>query len=251
MCPYVALQLAFALPLVVVQNPSLRPFHPFTLVFYLSPDPITKSFHIVATFDRRIKIVYRAMGKKRKSVATTLDEVDRTMYASFCSAANSLSQLYTQSMNHNKFSFQAGERHGLEKLYQWIRRQQEEGSRVATVDILNYIQNEVDYCGEEPSMSPRAPVQHQHSQATMHVMNSGFLLSSGSSGLTSAGHGSRSEHCDHQSKNSVFSNALSSPLRQSLQHYHITRGGYSPSRNSSNDSAMDMHADSPANDSSY
>ena len=53
------------------------------------------------------------MGKKRKSIATSLDEVDRTMYASFCSAANSLSQLYTQSMNHQKLSFQAGERHGL------------------------------------------------------------------------------------------------------------------------------------------
>lgn len=53
------------------------------------------------------------MGKKRKSIATSLEEVDRTMYASFCSAANSLSQLYTQSMNHQKLSFQAGERHGL------------------------------------------------------------------------------------------------------------------------------------------
>lgn len=27
-----------------------------------------------------------------------------------------------------------------EKLYQWIRRQQEEGSRVLTVDIINYLQ---------------------------------------------------------------------------------------------------------------
>lgn len=53
------------------------------------------------------------MGKKRKSVATRLDEVDRTMYATFCSAANSLSQLYTQTMNQQKLSFQAGERHGL------------------------------------------------------------------------------------------------------------------------------------------
>ncbi|GKU90732.1 hypothetical protein SLEP1_g4688 [Rubroshorea leprosula] len=53
------------------------------------------------------------MGKKRKSIATSLDEVDRTMYASFCSAANSLSQLYTQAMNQQKLSFQAGERHGL------------------------------------------------------------------------------------------------------------------------------------------
>lgn len=140
-------------------------------------------------------------------------------------------------------------------------------------------QNEVDYCGEEPSMSPRGPVQHQHSQPAMHVTNSGFPVSSGPSGLTTAGQGVRSEQCDHQSKNSVFSNALSSPLRQSLQQYHITRGGYCPNsgvplgngvngvRNnestflhnqsrdssalSSNDSAMDMHADSPAHESSY
>ncbi|KAK7851644.1 hypothetical protein CFP56_041502 [Quercus suber] len=54
------------------------------------------------------------MAKKRKSAATSLDEVDRTMYASFCSAANSLSQLYTQAMNHQKLSFQAGERQGLD-----------------------------------------------------------------------------------------------------------------------------------------
>lgn len=53
------------------------------------------------------------MAKKRKSIATSLDEVDRTMYASFCSAANSLSQLYTQAMNHQKLSFQAGERHAM------------------------------------------------------------------------------------------------------------------------------------------
>ncbi|KAJ4831473.1 hypothetical protein Tsubulata_015224 [Turnera subulata] len=86
------------------------------------------------------------MGKKRKSIASSLDEVDRTMYASFCSAANSLSQLYTQAMNHQKLSFQAGERNGLEKLYQWIWRQQEGGSRVTTADILNYIQVRISYC---------------------------------------------------------------------------------------------------------
>lgn len=58
-----------------------------------------------------------AMGKKRKSIATSLDEVDRSMYTSFCSAANSLSQLYTQAMNHQKLSFQAGERHALVRLF--------------------------------------------------------------------------------------------------------------------------------------
>ena len=140
------------------------------------------------------------------------------------------------------------------------------------------VQNELDYCGEEPSMSPRVPVQHQYSQPVTNFMNSGFPISSGSSCPTTAVQGIRSEHCDQQSKNSVFSNALSSPVRQSLQHYHITRGGYCPNgglplgngaRNneptiinnqsrdssalnlSSNDSAMDMHADSPAHEFIY
>ncbi|EOY16817.1 hypothetical protein QUC31_001217 [Theobroma cacao] len=215
------------------------------------------------------------MGKKRKSIATSLDEVDRTMYASFCSAANSLSQLYTQAMNQQKLSFQAGKRHSLEKLHQWIWRQQEGGSRVTTMDILSYLQNELDYCGEEPPMSPRAPSQHQHSQPTMHFMNTNFMVSSGSSGQT-AGLGTRPDQCDQQPKNLVFSNALSSPVRQSLQHYHISQGGYCPNgglpsgngaRNhesnflqhqtrdsnplSSNDSSMDMHADSPSHESTY
>ncbi|XP_061357119.1 uncharacterized protein LOC133301501 [Gastrolobium bilobum] len=207
------------------------------------------------------------MAKKRKSIATSLDEVDRTMYASFCTAANSLSQLYTHAMNHQKLSFHAGERHALEKLYQWIWREQEGGSRVATIDVLNYIQNELDYCGEEPSMSPRAPPQHQQSQPVMPVTSSGIPVTSGSSGQTIAGQGLRSEHYETQPKNSVFSNALSSPVRRSLQHYQIGEGGYYTSglsmgngnRNaepgflhqqsrdstavSSNDSAMDMHAD--------
>lgn len=208
------------------------------------------------------------MGKKRKSIATSLDEVDRSMYASFCSAANSLSQLYTQAMNQQKLSFQAGERHGLEKLYQWIWRQEEGGSRVTTVDVLNYIQNELDCSVEEPTMSPRAQVRYQHSQPTMQFTSPGFPVPSGSSGQT-AGQGTRSEHCDQQPKNSVFSNALSSPIRRSLQHCQIAPGGgYYPNggmpptaggRNNDpnffhqqnrdanppnpNDSSMDMHAD--------
>lgn len=176
------------------------------------------------------------MGKKRKSIATSLDEVDRTMYSNFCGAANSLSQLYSQAMNQQKLSFQTGERHGLEKLYQWIWRQQEGGSRVNTADILTYIQNELEYCGEEPSMSPRAP--HHHSQPAMPS------FFSGSSGPTAIGQGTP-----------VFSNALSSPVRRSLQNYSLA-----PSRNnevpnpfpqqntSNNDSSMD---DSPGHESTY
>ncbi|XP_042489970.1 uncharacterized protein LOC122069947 [Macadamia integrifolia] len=215
------------------------------------------------------------MAKKRKSDATRLDEVDRTMYTTFCSAANSLSQLYTQAMNQQKLVFQAGERHALDKLYQWILRQQEEGSRVMTTDILAYLQNELDYGGEEPPMSPRLHSQNQHSLPTAHVMN-GIQVSSGSFGAATVGQGPRSGQSDSQAKNSVFSNALSSPVRRSLQHYHLAQGGYHPNsivpagngtRNSetnfshhqnrdtnspcSNDSSMDMHADSPGHESSY
>ncbi|XP_027925218.1 uncharacterized protein LOC114182531 [Vigna unguiculata] len=206
------------------------------------------------------------MAKKRKSITTSLDEVDRTLYASFCTAANSLSQLYTHTMNHQKLSFNAGERHAMENLYQWIWRQQEGGSRVATVDVLNYIQNELDYC-EDPSMSPRAPLQHHQSQPTLHIPVSGFPVTSASSGQTIAAHGLRAEPGENQPKNSVFSNALSSPIRRSLQHYQIGEGGCysngpfmgSGNRNTehgfllqqgrestivnSNDSAMDMHPD--------
>lgn len=113
-------------------------------------------------------------------------------------------------------------------------------------------------------MSPRVAVQHQHTQSSVNFTNSGFPISSGSS-APNTGQGIRSEQCDHQSKNSVFSNALSSPVRQSLQHYHISYPGpglpsgngarnnepnfLQPNRDvnppNSNDSSMDMHADSP------
>jgi hypothetical protein len=63
-----------------------------------------------------------------------------------------------------------------------------------------------------------------------------------------------------QSKNSmVFSNALSSPVRRSLQPYHLEQGGDTgyfvngvnrdTNPTASNDSSMDMHSDSPAHDS--
>ncbi|XP_031282754.1 uncharacterized protein LOC116141383 [Pistacia vera] len=207
------------------------------------------------------------MAKKRKSDATRLDEVDRTMYTTFCSAANSLSQLYSQAMNHQRLSFQAGERHALEKLYQWILRQQEEGSRVTTVDIVAYLQNELEYGVEESPMSPRLPIHHQHPQSALN--NLGVPIASIPC-APAVGPGVRTGQPDHQVKNSVFSNALSSPVRRSLQHYHLSQGSYQMSSgngprnsdtnnvhhqnrdaNSPSSESMDMHADSPGHDFPY
>lgn len=136
---------------------------------------------------------------------------------------------------------------------------------------LSY-QSELDYNGEDQSMSPRPPPQFQHSQP-LHFANSGFHVSSGPVGVAAPGHGLRSDH-DQQPKNNVFSNALSSPVRQSLQNYHIAQGGQfsnnaqppnatrhnetnsqhqnrdSNSYNSA-DASMDMHSDSPGHDSTY
>ncbi|KAL5975129.1 hypothetical protein ACLOJK_031808 [Asimina triloba] len=340
----------------------------------------------------RVFAVRSFMAKKRKSDASRLDEVDRTMYTTFCSAANSLSQLYTQAMNQQKLAFQAGERHAMvavecnlllssykrrgglyvsenpslswaaqmngnlrlvcpvdgcmamedkktlmlgrvlsacleayvtiviitapfqiagfssmnsvtsftycpsspppqfmlvgscrdlipcmEKLYQWILKQHEEGSRVSGADVIDYLQNELEYGGEDSSMSPRLQQQQQqqqqHSQPVLHFTNSGIQATSGSFGQATVGQGLRSSHAD-QTKNSVFSNALSSPVRRSLQPYHFAQGGYCPNNvlptmnggatrsqemnfpnsnresNSlnSNDSSMDMHADSPSHE---
>ncbi|XP_047327623.1 homeobox protein 2-like [Impatiens glandulifera] len=208
------------------------------------------------------------MGKKRKSVATSLDEVDRTMYSSFSSAANSLSQLYTQAMHQQKLTFQAGERHGLEKLYQWILRQHEGGSRLNTNDILSYLQSELDCHGEEPS---RSPLQNPPNSQLTTNNTTGQGVTLVSSGSSDSGQGFPSKQNDQQPKNHVFSNALSSPVRRSL---HIAQGGFYPpngsqpsSRNNENnitnnnqnrdsnsynsvDLSMDMH-DSPDHESTY
>ncbi|KAG1330075.1 Holocarboxylase synthetase [Cocos nucifera] len=208
------------------------------------------------------------MVKKRKSDATRLDEVDRSMYSTFCSAANSLSQIYTQAMAQQKVSFQAGERHALEKLHLWILRQHEEGAIVTAAEVVAYLQNEIDYGGEDASMSPRLQFPN-HPQTTMHFMNTNIQASSGVSGPATVVIAPRTGHSD-QMKNSIFSNALSSPIHYNLQPYD---GGYYPSvpvlngsgtRNhevvfpnqicdsnslNSNDSSMDMHSDSPPHES--
>ncbi|XP_071703250.1 uncharacterized protein [Rutidosis leptorrhynchoides] len=183
------------------------------------------------------------MAKKRKSLATSLDEVDRTMYSTFSNAANSLSQLYSQAMSQQKLSFLSGERHGLEKLYQWISKQNAEGLRVTSEDILAYIEGELDLSVEEAPMGPRTTLQNQQ---VMQLTNP--FINSGSSSVPQ---GYRSDHSDQPSKNYIFSNALSSPVRRSLQNYHISQEGYGVKNNDHQDSSMDMNADDTGHDSTH
>nr|GEY90825.1 hypothetical protein [Tanacetum cinerariifolium] len=149
-----------------------------------------------------------------------------------------------KALSHQKLSFLSGERHALEKLYQWISKQQAEGLRVTSDDILAYIQAELESYVEEPSMGPRAPQQQQHTQAINPFTNSG------PSGIPTGVQGFRSEQGDQQPRNYIFSNALSSPVRRSLQNYHISQeAGYGVKNNEhqnrdSFDSSMDADHDS-------
>lgn len=98
-------------------------------------------------------------------------------------------------------------------------------------------------------------------QAAAHLTNTGQTFASLP---TNAGLGMRSGHSD-QIKNSVFSNALSSPVRRSLQSYHLSSQGSHHSNNRSTETnnqngdsissisgdSMDMHADTPDRDFHY
>lgn len=123
-------------------------------------------------------------------------------------------------------------------------------------------------------MSPRLPFQQQHS----HLNSLGSTVTSNPNAPATVGQGVRwGGHSDQQAKNSVFSNALSSPVRRSLHqaaqggynannfmssgngprnnetncppphHHHQNRDTNSPASNDS----MDMHADSPSHEFPY
>lgn len=124
---------------------------------------------------------------------------------------------------------------------------------------------------EEPPPSPRLPLQQQQSQPhnLTQLPHSGLPLPSNAfNPTTTAGQGHQRSANSDQTRNSVFSNALSSPVRRSLQHYHLSQGAYpvnSATRSnenaanqardtnppSSNDTSMDMRGDSPGHDSPY
>ncbi|KAK3134694.1 hypothetical protein QOZ80_5BG0409530 [Eleusine coracana subsp. coracana] len=193
------------------------------------------------------------MTRKRKTdAAPRLDEADRTLYSTFCGAANSLSQLYSQAMAQQKQSFHAGELHALEKLNQWILRKYQEESRLTVADIMAHIQHEMDYGGTDANVATRAP---QYPQGAGQFGNSNGQLSA----VAFAPRALNNE----QSKSSIFSNALSSPVRRSLQNYHPAQGqgaanstrntnetnsGAQHGDTNSGDTTMDMVSDGPANE---
>ncbi|CAA6660826.1 unnamed protein product [Spirodela intermedia] len=181
------------------------------------------------------------MAKRRKSVASRLDEVDRTIYSSFCNAANSLSQIYTQAMNQQKIAFQAGERHGVEKIQSWISRRLEEGSTPTIADLLGYLQ--------------------KYNQNPFFLISSD-LISSNSFRMSSSTEETRRRPCPRDRSPSSptaptstrprahhLLRRLSLPPRRSLA-VEPPAGGFFPGGAAfvSGDTAMDTHSDGPSQD---
>ncbi|CAM8986582.1 hypothetical protein QQ045_007257 [Rhodiola kirilowii] len=153
------------------------------------------------------------MAKKRKADASRLDEVDRNLYANFRSAANALSQLYSQTVTQQRLSFESGQRHALEKLEKWISKQREEGSQVTTHDIVAHIKDEIEYGTDDiPS-----PLNNNSSQCVSQPTHSDAPVSCNIPPSANVGF-------DQQVKNSMFPNGTSH-VRQSLQQYHLTDDG--------------------------
>ena len=82
--------------------------------------------------------------KKRKAESTGLDEMDRELYQRFRAAANSVSSLYTSSLNLQKRAFNGGARHTTEKLLQWALSQQASGEKTINAsDLIQALQAEL------------------------------------------------------------------------------------------------------------
>ncbi|CAI5472520.1 unnamed protein product, partial [Closterium sp. Yama58-4] len=96
------------------------------------------------------------MPKKRKSETPGLEDGDKTLFSSFCAAANSLSQLYSQAQNQQRVAFQSGERHALSRLQQWLTSDQGAGGSnsglVSKEQILDFIQGELDRMDDGPPL---------------------------------------------------------------------------------------------------
>ena len=114
------------------------------------------------------------MPKKRKAEANGLDEMDRQLYGTFRTAANSISALYTSSLSLQKRAFNAGARHATERLLAWALSHGE--GQLSAADLAAALQAELVVLeGEDAAMRAAAEgvtegvtEQHQHGGSRHH-----------------------------------------------------------------------------------
>jgi len=118
--------------------------------------------------------------KKRKHDGP-LDDIERTLYASFSSAANGISQLYTQSLNQQRKAYCLGARHVAERVIQWLEDEHRSQQHVSTTALVALLTRELEDVegnaaeqismavpGTGPSVQP-PPTQPERTQGCIYA----------------------------------------------------------------------------------
>lgn len=98
------------------------------------------------------------MGKKRRIDAVDLD-AERTLYSSFVSAANSMSQLYSQAVQQQRKSSAAASRQTLERVLGFVLKEYGNSDMVPKAAILQFLQQEYEAVDGSEHLPHQFPVQ--------------------------------------------------------------------------------------------
>ncbi|WIA08918.1 hypothetical protein OEZ85_008335 [Tetradesmus obliquus] len=97
------------------------------------------------------------MGKKRKF---ELDlDVERNMYSSFVTAANAVSQLYTQGVQQQRRAAAAASRATLEKVLNFVLRENAGGEHISKAALVQFLQHEYENADGQDAPPPQ-PQMH-------------------------------------------------------------------------------------------
>lgn len=110
----------------------------------------------VRKLDRPNRVGRGGMGKKRKLEVLDPD-AEKTLYTSFVSAANSVSQLYTQAVQQQRKSSAAASRQTLERIAHFLMREYGAQDTIPKAALLHFLHQEyegIEGCENLPHQFP-------------------------------------------------------------------------------------------------
>lgn len=176
------------------------------------------------------------MGKKRKP---ELDlEVERTMYGSFVTAANAVSQLYTQAVQQQRRAAVSASRATLEKVVGFALRENPGGDQLSKSALLQFLQHEYEHVEDQEYVAQQAPVQMMPFMASGMAGGAAVTTSDDSQDNHHGGSNKASRHASHATSPMMRSMNVNLPYpslqdhqQQQQQHQpqqqqqHLSSGG--------------------------
>eukprot|EP00879_Flechtneria_rotunda_P004602 GHRR01004858.1.p1 GENE.GHRR01004858.1~~GHRR01004858.1.p1 ORF type:complete len:210 (+),score=82.70 GHRR01004858.1:243-872(+) len=99
------------------------------------------------------------MGKKRKYESVLDAECERTMYSSFVTAANAVSQLYTQGVQQQRRAAAAASKATLEKVVSFVLRENGGQEHISKAALLQFLQHEYENADSQEVPAPQPQMQ--------------------------------------------------------------------------------------------